>query len=234
MGSIALLPRDLTIEYCWKAILARRHDPFGTVLGTLRRRLAEGAYPPGVALAIVDLAAEFQFSTTPIREALAWLAGEGLINDLRGKGYCCWRIEVEDLAALYDLHELYVGEALRRIGGAAHLASREVPVAVLDRPLDERPSYKDLIGATAAAFGRLVSATANPVLIQAHASLAVRLGNVRRAEARVFEDLEEELRRLNSQSWQEYSEMDRLIGIYHDRRRVSAPNIHRALLGSEI
>ena len=61
-------------------------EPFHVALATLRERLRTGAYRPGVRITAVDLADELRLSNTPVREALARLAGEGLVEDRRGQG----------------------------------------------------------------------------------------------------------------------------------------------------
>ena len=64
----------------------RDRDAFGNALQALRQRLRDGAYAPGAPLVIIELAHELNISATPMREALARLAGEGLIEDRRGVG----------------------------------------------------------------------------------------------------------------------------------------------------
>ena len=61
-------------------------DPYGVALGAMRQFAREGRFEPGDPLVVTDLAAEIGLSPTPVREALACLAGEGLIERQRGKG----------------------------------------------------------------------------------------------------------------------------------------------------
>lgn len=209
------------------ASLARSRDPFGTALTTLRGRLRDGAYPPGAPLTIAELATELKFSTTPIREALAWLAGEGLIDDRRGKGYCCWRLEVDDLIALYDLHELYVDAALRKAEGSCRIASpgREAGEISSNAAVDPSPAV-NLIRTAASVFEDLVAASGDRLLTSTHASLSVRLGNVRRAELGVFTDGEDELLGLVQAG---ELAAPGLVSAYHDRRRDNVVAIQHAL-----
>ena len=51
------------------------------VRDTLRNRIFEGHYGPGTRLVERDLAAEFNVSRLPVREALRMLRQEGLISD---------------------------------------------------------------------------------------------------------------------------------------------------------
>ena len=77
-----------------------------TVRDTLRTRIFEGHYAPGTRLVERDLAAEFNVSRLPVREALRMLRQEGLIRD-RG---CPRRIEVsalspKDVEDLFDVRQ---------------------------------------------------------------------------------------------------------------------------------
>jgi hypothetical protein len=71
-----------------------------------------GEAPGGSALRITDLAQQLDLSPTPIREALARLAGEGLVDERRGEGYFTWRMEAADLVEWYQLSAIYVQAAL--------------------------------------------------------------------------------------------------------------------------
>ncbi|MBI1198944.1 MAG: GntR family transcriptional regulator [Phenylobacterium sp.] len=219
-------------NYSIGASLARSRDPFGTALATLRGRLRDGVYPPGEPLTIAELATELRFSTTPIREALAWLAGEGLIDDRRGKGYCCWRIEVGDLIALYNLHELYVDAALRKAEVSRGSASptRAPGETSPNATIDPSPAI-NLIRTTASVFEDLVAASGDRLLVSAHASLSIRLGNVRRAEFSVFTDGVDELLGLSRAGELATSE---LIAAYHERRRENALAIQHVLSDQRI
>ncbi|HEX7944210.1 MAG TPA: GntR family transcriptional regulator, partial [Phenylobacterium sp.] len=98
----------------------RNRDPFGAVLETLRQQIRRGDLPPGEPLIVMDLAQDLGVSATPVREALAYLAGEGLIDGRRGRvrGYATWRPSAADLTELYRLHQAQVvfalSEAIRR------------------------------------------------------------------------------------------------------------------------
>lgn len=177
----------------WGLVLPRMRDPFGSVLRALRSRLADGVYAPGEALAIVELAQEFEFSTTPIREALGWLAGEQVIEERRGAGFSCWRVEYDLLLSLYDLHEAYVRLALQSLG-----ARRDLGVLIEG---GEAPAGAEPIRQAARTFRSLVAASGNMPLFQAHGALTVRLGNIRRAENAVLLDQHGELAAFEAVDW---------------------------------
>ena len=73
--------------------MARNRDPFASALRTLRERAIAGAFSPGKPIIILDEAQSLGLSTTPIREALAWLGGEGLIERAPAGGYAGLRLD---------------------------------------------------------------------------------------------------------------------------------------------
>jgi hypothetical protein len=79
----------------------------------LRRRLVTAGPLQGAPLLINLLAAELGVSQTPVREALAWLAGEKMIGRTRS-GYVGATYDVQDLADNYEMALLLVLAAYRR------------------------------------------------------------------------------------------------------------------------
>ncbi len=91
--------------------MSRDRDPFDRAIDQLRILLRAGAGLQGRPLAINLLAKTIGVSQTPVREALAWLAGEGLIVRTH-VGYVGRAFEASSLAELYRLNLAYVGAAL--------------------------------------------------------------------------------------------------------------------------
>lgn len=83
--------------------MGRDRDPFERALEALRRRIAEGGLPQGAPLAVNALAADLGVSPTPVREALARLAGEGLVTRTASSGYATVTRDRRELAELYGL-----------------------------------------------------------------------------------------------------------------------------------
>jgi Bacterial regulatory proteins, gntR family len=91
--------------------VSRDRDPFERALEAIRIKLRRGEGLQGRALAINLLARDLGVSQTPVREALAWLAGEGLV--IRGHaGYVGRSFDGASLAELYRLHLTHVLAAL--------------------------------------------------------------------------------------------------------------------------
>ena len=195
----------------------RDRDAFGSALQTLRQRLRNGVYAPGAPLVIIELAHELHISATPMREALARLAGEGLIEDRRGWGFCVWQLGREAYEELYRLHSLYVQLALsaERPVRSRQMAERFDQLAAettASAPEAQR-------SATEAVFAQVVEAGCQAGGISAHRSLKDRLAPLRLAEAHVFADAEDELRRLAATlDSREVGEPARALTRYHERR----------------
>lgn len=85
----------------------RQRDPFGMALASLRTALEDGL-APGQHLSVVDIAASLGLSTSPVREALSRLCGEGLVEDRRGLGYFTRAAPLEDVLGLLDLEAAHV------------------------------------------------------------------------------------------------------------------------------
>lgn len=95
----------------------RARDPFGDALASLRRALQTGL-APGQHLPVNDVAAALKLSTSPVREALSRLCGEGLIEDRRGHGYFTRSIPLEDIHGLLALEQAHVRLALSETDAA--------------------------------------------------------------------------------------------------------------------
>jgi len=87
--------------------VVRQRDPFGQALASLRAALEDGL-APGQHLSVVDIAASLGLSTSPVREALSRLCGEGLVEDRRGLGYFTRATPLEDVLGLLDLEAAHV------------------------------------------------------------------------------------------------------------------------------
>jgi DNA-binding GntR family transcriptional regulator len=70
------------------------------VAEVLRNALLEGKFRPGEELSDTALAAEFQVSRGPVREALLVLAEEGLVVHSHNRGFAAPRLGAEDLVSI--------------------------------------------------------------------------------------------------------------------------------------
>lgn len=155
--------------------MTARPDPLGRALAALRRRIAAGDYPPEHRFAAAELAGEFALSPTPIREVLARLAGEGLLEDRRGQGYFLRRLTGRDVAELYRLNLAYLRLALEP-GGAVTGPATPAETA-------------DVLEAVDALFDAWMAAGSGRALSAAYLRNRLQLARVRRAEPRLIGDL---------------------------------------------
>lgn len=203
-------------------ISIEKRDPYGKALAELRRLASLGAFSPGAPLVVGVLADRIGLSPTPVREALARLAGEGLFIRQKGRGYFYPADAAPFLIDLYELQRAYLHAALTlcfRGGGGLQKAGAEI--APEDGPL--------------ALFVALVQQSGNEALIAAHGRVTDRLSSAVKVE-----------RAVNPQ-WLEASEamfdamkkaqVDRLLQLiegYHKGRCAMAAAVARLLDASSI
>lgn len=160
-------------------------EPFHVALSALRERLQNGALAPGARATAVDLADDLGLSTTPVREALSRLTGEGLLEDRRGQGYFVRLLGPVEVADLYrmSLAQLLIALEPRRANRIASAGS------VADAEPDED---FDPVERVEALFRQWVAATGSRPLYAAFRIGQIQLGPVRRREAQVLPDVEAE------------------------------------------
>jgi DNA-binding GntR family transcriptional regulator len=102
----------------------------------LRRAIINGELRPGDVITEGKVASRFGFSKAPVREALGWLAFEGLLQPLPRFGYLVTSLTIRDVQEAYHLRELLEAEAVRLA------ADRITPeqVALLDANLAQQDS----------------------------------------------------------------------------------------------
>jgi len=94
---------------------------------TLREHLCSGALPSGRPLQEAALAAQLGVSRTPVREALARLAIEGLL-DTDGRSLTVPSLTESDIEDIYELRMLLEPEALRQVATRIREKAQFVPI----------------------------------------------------------------------------------------------------------
>lgn len=146
----------------------RVRDPFGQALYALRQSLAQGL-APGERLAIADVAAELKLSTSPVREALSRLCGEGLVEDRRGLGYFVRALPAEDIIGLLQLERVHL----------------ELALSLTDQPSPGPSDLERFMEWSSAVIARCDSEP----LKESFERVTARLAPVRRLEQRLKDDL---------------------------------------------
>jgi DNA-binding GntR family transcriptional regulator len=83
------------------------------ILAYLEKEILEGRIAPGERLDETELAARFEVSRTPVREALLQLATHGLIETGKRRGAIVSRIPVERIVAMMEVLSVLEGCAAR-------------------------------------------------------------------------------------------------------------------------
>lgn len=150
----------------------------------LREDIMEWRLAPGTVLAEVEQSERLGVSRTPLREALARLAADGLVAAQGGRGLVVTDVSTENIEQLFELRQALEQEAARR---AAARRDRAVFVALRDEfsaapdllagADPSRAAYYDLVSRFDAAVDE---ATGNPYLVGALRSLRPHLVRIRR------------------------------------------------------
>ena len=115
----------------------------------LRTEILHCQLPPGTELSEAELAARFEMSKTPVREALVTLRQEGLVLTFPRRGYQVAPITFGDMNELFDLRIMLeagaVELACQRITDAQVARLSELARATYNR--DEEPTIDSFIAA---------------------------------------------------------------------------------------
>ncbi|MDX1523459.1 MAG: GntR family transcriptional regulator [Anaerolineae bacterium] len=84
------------------------------VCQALRAAITGGELPAGAQLRQEEIAAQYQVSRMPVREAFRQLETEGLIVVYPGRGAFISRLDPAEIQEIYDIRILLEGDALRR------------------------------------------------------------------------------------------------------------------------
>jgi DNA-binding GntR family transcriptional regulator len=111
-----------------------------TLVEELRDAIILGEYVPGQHLRLEDIAARFDISTTPVREALRDLEAEGLVSIFPHRGAIVTQLSADDLLDIYEvratLEEMATRLAVPNMGEAT-FAQLELYIEQMDNHLGE-------------------------------------------------------------------------------------------------
>lgn len=149
----------------------RTRDPYHLALTALAQFTGAGRFGWGMPLVTTTVAEELGLSPTPVREALARLAGEGVIEHRPGRGYFAPSPTSSDIVELYDLHRRLTLWAVTDFG-------RRHACPVIEKTGTPQERVERL-------FAQLVEVSGNGALIRAHRRTAAQLRPIRTVEDRV-------------------------------------------------
>lgn len=154
------------------------HD---TIVGRLRDMIIEGALEPGTRLHEGQLGEQLGVSRTPLREAIKYLASEGLVELIPSRGATVRRFDRKDvhdmLIVIRELEHL-AGRLACEAGTDAGIAAvRRAHDAMMERyRAGDRLAYYKL---NQEIHTRIVELSGNSALTHVHAGLQMRLKRVR-------------------------------------------------------
>jgi len=194
----------------------RLHDPYHMALSALSGFAGEGRFGAGMPLVVTTLARELGLSPTPVREALARLAGEGVIDHWPGRGYFAPGLAATDILELYDYHQRLV-------------------LWAIDAPVADTGQMMDDVGASVVdrlerVFAGAAGRSGNRVLMRAQRLASARLRPVRVVEAVVAPVTLDEVERLEDLLGNEDGDGFREAVIrYHEGRMEMVASISAAI-----
>lgn len=189
----------------------RERDAYGQAVEHLRRLLRSGRFVQGEPLVTTELAFDLGLSPTPVREALARLAGEGLIEDRRGAGFFSRILGPLEVRELYQIHGTLLGSALK---GAA-FAHGELVQGAPPLPDETGPLRSERV------FARLAAQSPSRTAREHLARLSDRMAPVFHVEAQVLDGVDGELERLARAAFGS-AELLASIHEHHARRETAA------------
>ena len=156
----------------------------GQVAGAMRDAVLSGIFLPGQQMNEAELAARFDVSRGPLREAMQRLVQEGLLVSHPHRGVFVVELTETDLADIYLAREAIEGAALRRIAGLGDRARLATRLLAEVRRMDQAVAAGDWpnVAESDLAFHRaMVDAAASPRLsrmfdtVQAETRLCLHL-----------------------------------------------------------
>lgn len=205
----------------------RDRDAFSSALSAIRRQLRAGDYVLGEALIIKDLSDRLRLSPTPVREALARLSGEGLVEERRGSGYFAPAFGVTELTELYEAHQLLVLGAVREPRSTSVQPMSDADASPANPSAGGDPS--DYVARTERVFDAIVRAGGNRPLFDCYRRLVDRLAPARFAEPQVLGDVDEELGQLQLVTDRDQQNIPARVRAFHRRRLRQAQDIVRTV-----
>lgn len=110
----------------------------------LRAEISGGVRPPGSRVRQAEVAAQYNVSTTPVREAFAMLEREGLLVGSPHRGMVVFRPTDDDLHQLYEIRiplEAFATEKAVENMTPELLAELDEILALMDEAADDRAAY---------------------------------------------------------------------------------------------
>ena len=156
------------VRDCWsQEARPQRHSLRDQVLSALRGSLVSGELSPGVVYSAPALAARFEVSATPVREAMQQLVREGAVEVVHNRGFRVASRSVRDLAELAEVRALIEVPVVLRLARSVPSERWETLRPLADASMDaaahgDRAAYAE---ADRAFHGALLGLDGNAQLV---------------------------------------------------------------------
>jgi DNA-binding GntR family transcriptional regulator len=164
-----------------RPVLAAKASTQERIRAAIEAEILSGERPPGSPIDEKALAAGFNTSRTPVREALMLLAAQGLVSIAPRVGISVRQPSAAELAALLEalgeLESVLARLAARRIAAPAQASlKRALDKSSKCAAAEDRRGYE---GANAALHEQIYAASGNPVLVDQVRGIRKRLSAYR-------------------------------------------------------
>lgn len=89
----------------------------GKIGESLSAAIISGELAPGSLVSVPTLAAQFEVSATPVREAMLDLAQRGFVEPVRNKGFRVTTVSLEELRDIIEVRQFLEAPAMRALAG---------------------------------------------------------------------------------------------------------------------
>ncbi|MET8654861.1 GntR family transcriptional regulator [Nocardia aurea] len=162
----------------------------------LREAIMRGSLAPGSQLGEADLAARFEVSRGPIREAMQRLVSEGLLYSIRNRGIFVIELTIDDVIDIYRARTAIEGGALELILTSYRDRAEAAlgPSVELMRAAAERGDPVGVSDADQAFHEALVECAGSPRLVRAARTLLIETRMCLGALQTTYPDLRDQAR----------------------------------------
>lgn len=152
-----------------------------SVYQAFKNDIVRGILRPGEALTETELAARYQSSRTPVREAAARLQHENLLHIVASRGYFISELSIQGVNDIYDFRaavESSSAEFAARCNWDTETFERLTALSKQNFVIDDRESYLRFIEADTEFHLGIARLTRNPLLIRAVADMRCQMERI--------------------------------------------------------
>ncbi|AOW93543.1 GntR family transcriptional regulator [Rhodococcus sp. WMMA185] len=174
---------------------ASRQSTAEFIADRLRAAIMKGALEPGAQLGEAELAAHFQVSRGPLREAMQRLVSEGILRSIRHRGIFVTELSLDDVVDVYRSRSVIERGALDMIlaDGRREATYAALESAVLEmRDAAERGNAAAVSDADQKFHQILVECSSSPRLVRAAKTLLIETRMCMGALQTTYPDLREQ------------------------------------------